>query len=649
MRRLCVLLICCLFGFVACTRAQPPLVVILLPGTSLEEWQASNAPSLHRLMKTGALAVMNTRTARPPSDRVRETPASAALTLGAGARAVGDPESLGFLPVRTAGPLYTRRVGQSPLSDQYVDPTWPTLLSANKGLGYQIRLGNLADALATRKVVFLSGGGMFADSVATTSAGAVVRVDHLTTADDQCLIWDAGPDLIYADTVIAHAATQISRKKGRLIVLSPFAGNQDYSHGRRLTPVLEWGEGVSSGLLYSPSTHRLGLVTNTDFAPTLAAYFGLTREDFPTRPFGDVWTVVPAVNPEQKLFLLQSQAEAQGMKLRPYLAIALGGWMLFGTALLFVKRLPQVLAVLPLVLLTSALFSHTLLLFSAWCAAIFLLASVVSQRLGMTYVSAILSAFIATALIFDMLTGSRLMQCNILGYSAIEGARYYGIGNEAMGILIGALIVLAARLWSSRIAIRWLILLGLAVISLLLGSSSAGAKAGGLIVALIAFGTLGFSLFEKRWSLRATLTLTLGILVIIGCAAIGDAYWQHGAHSHIGEAVRRIQTGGLSEAGDIVTRKLTVETRLLYHNAWAFPLWGGMICLGLLWHREKSPTFVDRAVRHAGIAAVAACVLLNDAGVVAGALCLVPLWCDSVAAQQTKRPLQRQKSAARAT
>jgi hypothetical protein len=623
-------------------RAQPPLVVILLPGTSLQDWQSANAPALHRLMRTGSLAVMNTRTARLPNDHTRETPESAVLTLGAGARAAGGPDALAFLPEQTAGALYRRRLGYLPLPGQFVNTNWPVLLHSNTRLGYQIRLGNLADALAIHKVALLTGGGPFAAAAASTNAGSVFRASHMTLVNGECLIWDLGSNIALADAFITDAAAQTIRQHGRLLVLSPFANDHDYSRGRRLTPVLEWGEGIPSGLLFSPSTHRLGLVTNTDFAPTVAAYFGLAKEDFPIRPFGDVWTAAPTGNAALKLHSLESQGEkqAQGMRLLPYLAVVLGMWMLGGTTLLFAKRLPPMLSLVPLIFLTGALFSNGLLSFSAACVGLLLIVYVLSRLFLPSQISLYLLVLIAGSLLIDMLTGSRLMQRNLLGYSAIEGARYYGIGNEAMGVLIGALLVIAARLWKPHQSIQWMIFLTLTVVSLLLGSANAGAKAGGLLVSLFAFGTLGFTLLGGRWSIRVILISIFGVIVITGTAALTDALWWHGAHSHLGENVRRIQLGGFSEAGDIITRKLAVETRLAYHSAWAFPLWGGLICLGLLKQSRQEVTSEDLALKYAGFAAIAACVLLNDAGVVAGAFCLIPLWCDSLVYRQIKRPLQ---------
>ena len=107
--------------------------------------------------------------------------------------------------------------------------------------------------------------------------------------------------------------------------------------------------------------------------------------------------------------------------------------------------------------------------------------------------------------------------------------------------------------------------------------------------------------------------------------ALGDSLLPIAHHSHMGEAMLRIRSGGLGEAQDIIARKLAVEGRLAWHSAWAVLLWTGLACLK-----------ATKSVPNAGYVAVAACFLFNDAGVVAAALCLVPLWCDAAVQRQEK-------------
>lgn len=645
-----------LFGCLACVQARPPLVVILVPGTSLQDWRTAQAPNLHRLMAAGALAVMNTRTTRLPNDHRRETPESAVLTLGAGARAAGSPDSLDFLPPSapvvgmrtTTGELYQRRTGQMPGAGRYVNVHWPAVLRANTGMGYDLRLGNLAGALASRQAHLVSSGG-FADGVVAGSDGTVSRQSSLMARDGNCLVWDAGSNLALADRMIGEAARQVTDRQGRLIVLSPFAGDEDYTQQRRLTPVLEWGPDVPAGLLRSSTTHRAGLVANTDFAPTVGACFGITPEQFPVLPFGHAWSVIPAPHAERQVSALQEQAvrQAHGMAILPYLAIALALWMLGGAGLARLQRLPDFWPIVPLALINALLFGSSSLSFFLGFVLLFLSAWIFAKRLGTGPAAAILLALTAVSLITDMLTGSRLMQQGLLGYSAIEGARYYGIGNEAMGALIGASLVLAARFWPRLGSKRWIVLILLASVSLLLGS--VGAKAGGLLVSLAAFGALGFVLLGGRWSPRIALGLAGGVIAAMTLAAAGDAVWGLGSHSHIGEAARRIQSGGLPEAWNIIERKLAVESRLAYHSAWACTLWGGLLSLSLLRRSTDSITPETRALRTGGAVAIAGCILFNDAGIVAGALCLVPIWCNALLTSTNNKPLDSQRRVQGAT
>ncbi|HEX5322662.1 MAG TPA: hypothetical protein VFW40_02670, partial [Capsulimonadaceae bacterium] len=57
-------------------------VLLLLPNTTLRDWQSANAPHLHQIMATGSIALMNARTAE--TDEI--TPQAGLYTLMAGAR-----------------------------------------------------------------------------------------------------------------------------------------------------------------------------------------------------------------------------------------------------------------------------------------------------------------------------------------------------------------------------------------------------------------------------------------------------------------------------------------------------------------------------------------------------------------------------------
>ena len=627
---------CLLGGLTASTSAaRPALVVILLPG-SLDDWQSADAPHLHYLMQTGAIAVMNTRTAHRAGRQEKETAQAALLTLGAGSRAAGTGASANFLPAQAALPgtalradaLFQRRTGLVPQDGRSVCVDWPRVVQANTDLGYDLHLGSLADTLTAQGYRIAAGGGPNADWVAASSSGVVQHVSKLQPAPGLCLIWDAGVDASAADALIGDASAKTAAIGSHLIIISPCAPDAGVARNDRLTPVLLWGKDVPAGLLLSSSTRRPGLVTNTDFAPAVADYFGIRRGEFYPLPFGFAWSVKTASEGAKAAAQISRSArqQAQGMRLLPYLAVALGLGLLGATAALRRRIAPGAWLLTPLAALLAALFAVSQTSFWVLLPCLLGLTLVFAQRLGSRSTSLALAFCVTLILISDMVTGSCFMQRSLLGYSAIEGARYYGIGNEAMGLLIGAALIVVAHCWAAGKAARFLLTLLMGMIVLLLGTE--GAKAGGVLVSLAVFGTFLFTASGRRMTGRLAALLAAVVFGGMAVAALGDAFLVH-TQSHIGEAVRRIASGGPAEAVDIIRRKLSVEGRLAYHSAWAVLLWAGVVCTALLW-KQSPPRGRDEAgLRLAGAVGVLACLSLNDAGVIAAALFVLLLWCQA--------------------
>ena len=627
MKTFCLTLLLLFVGVFSVTaNAAPPLVVLLLPGTSLQDWQNADAPHLHRLIQTGALAVMNTRTAHFPGLHGRETPESVLLTLGAGSRAAG-----AALP---AGALPEQWTGEKMRPDLSVCLDWPAVVSANRNIGYDLRLGSLAGTLAAHGVSLAAGGGQAADWVAAGSDGTVRRVSTLKTAPQQCVIWDAGRSIPAADTIIGAAAAQAAVSGGRLIVLSPYPSDTGYARNERLTPVLVWGVGVPAGLLRSVSTRRAGLVTDTDFAPSVAAYFGIPRTSFEPQPFGFAWSASASPKSLQTMTTIvdQSVRQSEGLRVLPYLAAVLGSWRLAVTLLNHRRPLAGFWALAPQAALTAALFAVSLHSFWTLLPALLALTLLLTRFLRAGWVLTILTGAVTLVLIADMLLGDSLMRGSLLGYSAIEGARYYGIGNEAMGLLLGSALTATAALWPCGKTMRVLLAAVLALVILLLGSS--GAKAGGVLVSLAVFGAFLVTVSGRRWTVRTALTLGIVVIAGLAAAAFGNAFLFPASRTHIGEAVQRIAAGGGGEAVDIVRRKLAVEGRLAYHSAWAALLWAGVFCLSVLWRRTPASSRAEAALRAAGVVGLLTCLLFNDAGAVAAAIFVVPLWSGTITQKQ---------------
>jgi hypothetical protein len=618
-----LLLFLCLFWTAPCSANT--LWVVMLPGTSLSDWQKADAPHLHEILNMGSVALMNTRTARTPNDRVRETPESAALTLGAGSRGAGGPEAADFVPQDvpvlhniTAGQVYTRRMGVMPPRGSLVNIQWPYVLRENAAQGYDLHLGNLADALGHAGVIIEAIGGPLANAVAEHGDGWVFRTYFPAKANsNQCVVWDAGSNIPAADSVLGTIMARLGN--GRLIVLSPTANDRDYARGARLCPVAVWGRGIPPGLIFSASTRRSGLVTDTDVATTVGAYFGVSLSSFPVRPFGErAWEYRASPNAISQITALNNGALAQweGMRALPYAALFLGLWMVAVTALSVKRKLPCWVTSVPPAVILALLVSTSPITLALWLI-VTLACTFFIRPWGYALILGVL-------LVVDLLIGDPLMRHGLLGYSAIEGARYYGIGNEAMGPLIGACLIVADRvLQKGRSQIHPLVWVALVGVTALLGAPSAGAKAGGFVVALAAFGSYAWLRSGRRLSLQSISIGVLGIALLLLGAAFADAHF-NGLHaSHFGQAAARLSAGGFQEWAEIIERKLLVEGHLLWHSTWAVTLWGGLATFVSMYKKlpkENNSLFVS------GLIAIGTCLAVNDAGMVAGALCLALLW-----------------------
>jgi hypothetical protein len=123
----------------------------------------------------------------------------------------------------------------------------------------------------------------------------------------------------------------------------------------------------------------------------------------------------------------------------------------------------------------------------------------------------------------DLLTGARLQLNGVAGYSAIQGARYTGVGGVGLGVFIAGVLVVAACL-AQRVQRPWrpvivVLLGGIGVVVVgnpYLGSDQVGAialTAGVCVAAAISTGGW-LSVPRFAWAAVAGLAVTIGFAVV---------------------------------------------------------------------------------------------------------------------------------------
>ena len=224
----------------------------------------------------------------------------------------------------------------------------------------------------------------------------------------------------------------------------------------------------------------------------------------------------------------------------------------------------------------------------------------------------------ATALIvvMDQLTGLRYGDFSPLqGYFG-PGIRFYGVGNELLGIITGTLAVCVPK--------KFRVIAALACVAFF-GNASLGADFGAVVAfaALAAIDILrSFNLFRSRkteWLLAPA--VLIGMITAIAAAWLDMMFSPK--MSHAGAAMTAAKTSGVGHLIDIVGRKvlMNIEIALRPPTMVAF-----LAVVVLIWLGRR--VFVVRlpwqsGIHYLSLAAVLSLVF-NDSGVVTALMALLP-------------------------
>lgn len=615
------------------------------------------------------------------------------LSIGAGARAVGSAGvATSFQQEAVGQDLYRRHTGLEPTT--IVQPKIAQIRAA-QNVSYVLEPGALGTALVTASVPPRVLGN--SDTVESFAWAALVGMDswgrvwlgsvgpEFTTlnadypygwrtdyeqltadvlqAQESLVIVDLGDPFRYDQYQNQFVPAQreavrklvtrdaqlfleniVSNTSPETIVLlvSPYPSQALASRGFWLTPVLCWG--LQEGLLISGTTRWPGLITNMDIAPTILE--NLAVED--NQPFvGRPASVRPLSQTETFAWLERMATKIEFLsrhRSQVLRASVIGQIVTYTAVLIFlivsVELLHWVLRLLQFGLLVLMTLPLCLLLWSraSWLVLLLILVTGVLKYRGTSSVALVglISLSTAFAISTDVLLGSWLMRYSFLGYDPIGGARFYGLGNEFMGVLIGSAIMGWAILAEKgKISQRWRDVGGLAffgAILVIIGAPSLGTNVGGAISAVIGFGSTWIAFSGKKKasvSVRQVLLLGIAVVVVLGVLLIIDGGNSPGEQSHIGQTVGLVRRDGLAAIILIITRKVAMNLKLLRYSMWSNGLIVALVGMGasliwpskyIYWLRENHP-LVAQAILGVVMGSTAA-FIFNDSGVVAAATCL---------------------------
>ncbi|WP_051273308.1 hypothetical protein [Desulfotruncus alcoholivorax] len=449
---------------------------------------------------------------------------------------------------------------------------------------------------------------------------------------------------------IINTVNKLDLNKDLLLLVSPTPEGNYLPDSNYLTPVIAIGKGVTAGILTSPTTKRPGIITNNDIAPFVLNYFGI---DSPASMIGRGLQVIPADNAQLLLSSLYSKLEltnqARSPVLRNYVLIQLL-LVLLSLAAIFLPQSyflmtilkPLLLAVMsvPLALLLVALLPQSSILITVLEIISTTIVIISLLHLWLDKYSNGLDPFIIISLltslciIIDLLLGAPMQKNSLLGYDPIGGARFYGLGNEYMGVLIGATIIGTTALISRIKKYNTLLLFPIGFYYMftfyVIAVPQLGTNVGGSITAAFSFLVTILLLAGTKFNYKTLIKITAAVGILLIALIAYDLHRPLENQSHIGRAASQIINGGAKEIINIITRKLSMNFKLIKYTIWSRIFLASLASLAILFYR---PTGVMQSLKskypvmYKGFIGVVTAsfvaLVFNDSGIVAAATTMI--------------------------
>ncbi len=490
--------------------------------------------------------------------------------------------------------------------------------------------------------------------------GDTLRVNEYSVSlTDEMLARHRKAALHRVDNFLQDLLGEIDLDNTRIILTSPQPSEDAARQSNYLSFVIVAGAGVKPGYLTSPTTRRAGIATNIDIAPTILDWlrvpvpYAMLGRPLYSRPDAETPTQIGNARDtlaalarmnrqivatyDQRPLVIKSYVGVQiAFILSAILVILLGGSQKrfklarlhqpLQVGLLALTAVPLTLLLLPLAGLLPSTFSAFLII----TATIILAGLAWLLRRNQVDPFILLYLATATALLVDIAIGAPLMRRSILGYDPMGGARYYGVGNEYVGVLVGSSLIGLMLVLDRFPALRKrrateaaLVLLFIAI-SFVIGSPRIGINVDGLLMALAAFITAWLGLRGIRPRPATILAIVAAVAAMLAGLAFWDYFKNPGGASHLGRLVEVVQGGGVGELITSFTRKVEMNWKLVHYTPWADVLLTFILVLGVLFYQpvgllkavmQKNP-YLAHGLWASFIGSVAGFVF-NDAGVVA--------------------------------
>jgi hypothetical protein len=566
------------------------VVVVGISGLRWSDVSQAGTPTLWRLAGQGSVGSLVDYAVKPLT-----CPADGWLTLNAGARAQSDHTNAacGAFPAVVATGAGAQVPGLSALitynNQFHNDPDWGLLAGAAScstavGPGAALALANRAGHVAA----YLPSPAGLTAAVLSRCPLTVVDLGNLGSAERSVVLRSVDSQLARIVADLPAGTT--------LLVTAPGAATKP----PHLQLALVSGPGYRAGLLDASSTRQPGLVVLTDLTSTVLGWLGSRVRPVPAGAVGAQITrsgrgaLAPAVrslvgrDTAEQVWRSTHSAFFWVYALADIVVMAGIGLACWGAAPERRSKrarrwqLAGVFAVcVPVATFLANLvpwwqFAHPAAwlygIAAAWALVIGAVALAGPWRRDPFGPFGVICLLTLVVLGIDVMTGSRLQLETPFGLSVLQAGRFYGIGNEALGIY--GITALFAAAWLALLALRRpassrrLAVLAVAVIAVFAVFASGwpgfGGKVGGTIAMVPCFLLLAAAVAGLRLNWRLVLLVAVSGLALFVIFALISYFVPATGKSDIGSFAGSALHG---HAGGVLLRKIKSNVGSLWLSA----------------------------------------------------------------------------------
>lgn len=383
-----------------------------------------------------------------------------------------------------------------------------------------------------------------------------------------------------ADWLIENILKNIDNNVSFLLI-SPLPAENEIA--TTLSPVIILNKKQKGGIITSSTTRQKGIIANLDIAPYILNFLNIRIPDF---MYGSNISFIPMPSSKKEIIYIEkrlSHCENQNVSILEFLIFSYSIGIIL-SFLMIVSKNKILIDISQYILLFISSLSISLLLQPIFFSETLLnsIFIIIILSLAITIISKIivrnnLLVFIFIAgltwmvLLVDTFFGSELMKFSALGFSISAGARFYGIGNEYVSVLIFSFIIFAGLLidvsqkYKNILRIILLFLCGIILYTIM--SPQKGANVGGGITAIFAFSSFYFLISRKKIGLKKLLGFFLLLFFILGIFVLQDITKKEG-QSHLGKVILQTKTEGSKVILDTIERKTSMNIKLIQYTRW---------------------------------------------------------------------------------